>query len=62
MHYSTPTNPNDNRSPSSLKHVMLRAGDGIGRFFRQFDQFDPNPITLGFRYPWRQPASIANCP
>jgi putative polyketide hydroxylase len=30
---------------------MLRAGDGIGEFFRQFDQFDPNPITLGFRYP-----------
>jgi hypothetical protein len=35
----------------TLKHVMLRAGDGIGEFFRQFDQFDPNPITLGFRYP-----------
>ena len=35
----------------TLKHVMLRAGDGIGQFFRQFDQFDPNPITLGFRYP-----------
>jgi putative polyketide hydroxylase len=35
----------------TLKHVMLRAGDGIGQFFRQFDQFDPDPITLGFRYP-----------
>ena len=35
----------------TLKHVMLRAGDGIGEFFRQFDQFDPNPITLGSRYP-----------
>jgi putative polyketide hydroxylase len=35
----------------TLKHVMLRAGDGIGEFFRQFDQFDPNPLTLGFRYP-----------
>ena len=35
----------------TLKHVMLRAGDGTGEFFRQFDQFDPNPITLGFRYP-----------
>jgi putative polyketide hydroxylase len=35
----------------TLRHVMLRAGDGIGEFFRQFDQFDPNPITLGFRYP-----------
>ena len=35
----------------TLKHVMLRAGDGIGQFFDQFDQFDPNPITLGFRYP-----------
>jgi putative polyketide hydroxylase len=35
----------------TLKHVMLRAGDGIGEFFRQFDQFDPNAITLGFRYP-----------
>jgi putative polyketide hydroxylase len=35
----------------TLRHVMLRAGDGIGQFFRQFDQFDPNPITLGFRYP-----------
>jgi putative polyketide hydroxylase len=35
----------------TLKHVMLRAGNGIGQFFRQFDQFDPNPITLGFRYP-----------
>src|SRR3984893_1293596 len=35
----------------TLKHIMLRAGDGIGQFFQQFDQFDPNPITLGFRYP-----------
>ena len=35
----------------TLKHVMLRARGGIGEFFRQFDQFDPNPITLGFRYP-----------
>jgi putative polyketide hydroxylase len=35
----------------TVKHVMSRAGDGIGQFFRQFDQFDPNPITLGFRYP-----------
>jgi putative polyketide hydroxylase len=35
----------------TLKHVMLRAGDGIGQFFRQFDEFDPNAITLGFRYP-----------
>src|SRR5258705_6641137 len=35
----------------TLKHVMLRAGNGIGQFFRQFDQFDPNAITLGFRYP-----------
>jgi putative polyketide hydroxylase len=35
----------------TLKHVMQRAGDGTGEFFRQFDQFDPNPITLGFRYP-----------
>jgi len=35
----------------TLKHVMRRAGDGIDQFFRQFDQFDPNPITLGFRYP-----------
>jgi putative polyketide hydroxylase len=35
----------------TLKHVMLRAGDGLGEFFRQFDQFDPNAITLGFRYP-----------
>jgi putative polyketide hydroxylase len=35
----------------TLRHVMLRAGDGMGQFFRQFDQFDPNPITLGFRYP-----------
>jgi putative polyketide hydroxylase len=35
----------------TLKHIMLRAGDGIGQFFRQFDRFDPNPITLGFRYP-----------
>jgi putative polyketide hydroxylase len=35
----------------TLKHIMLRAGDGIGQFFEQFDRFDPNPITLGFRYP-----------
>jgi putative polyketide hydroxylase len=35
----------------TLKHVMLRAADGIAHFFRQFDQFDPNAITLGFRYP-----------
>jgi putative polyketide hydroxylase len=35
----------------TLKHVMLRAGNGMGQFFRQFDRFDPNPITLGFRYP-----------
>jgi 2-polyprenyl-6-methoxyphenol hydroxylase-like FAD-dependent oxidoreductase len=35
----------------TLKHIMLRAGSGIGQFFRQFDQFDPDPITLGFRYP-----------
>jgi putative polyketide hydroxylase len=35
----------------TVKHVMLRAGDGVGEFFRQFDRFDPNAITLGFRYP-----------
>jgi putative polyketide hydroxylase len=35
----------------TLNHVMLRAGDGVAEFFRQFDQFDPNAITLGFRYP-----------
>jgi putative polyketide hydroxylase len=35
----------------TLNHVMLRAEDGIAQFFRQFDQFDPNAITLGFRYP-----------
>ena len=35
----------------TLKHVMLRAEGRAGQFFRQFDQFDPNRIMLGFRYP-----------